>query len=68
MNLANLRQRPATAGERRQLVELQRRASLANPGDREALLAHPDAIDLPLDLFLLGSFRPTFLHPLWQEI
>jgi len=29
------------------LEELQRRASLANPGDREAVLSHPDAIDLP---------------------
>jgi len=29
------------------LESLQRRASLANPSDREAILAHPDAIDLP---------------------
>lgn len=34
--------------ERAALEALQRRASLANEGDREALLAHPDAIDLPL--------------------
>ncbi len=27
---------------------MQWRASLANPGDRAALLAHPDAIELPL--------------------
>jgi GNAT superfamily N-acetyltransferase len=28
---------------------LQWRASLNNPGDRDALLAHPDAINLPVD-------------------
>lgn len=31
------------------LESLQRRASLANPGDREALLANPDAIEVPLE-------------------
>jgi N-acetylglutamate synthase-like GNAT family acetyltransferase len=40
--------RHAERSEREVLVELQRRASLANAGDREALLANPDAIDLPL--------------------
>lgn len=39
--------RPAVAVERSALEALQRRASLANPGDRDALLAHPDAITLP---------------------
>ena len=35
--------------EEKSLLEgLQRRASLANPGDREAILAHPEAIDLPI--------------------
>lgn len=29
------------------LLELQRRASLANPGDRALLLTHPDIITLP---------------------
>lgn len=29
------------------LEALQRRASLANPGDREAILAHPEAIVIP---------------------
>lgn len=29
------------------LEALQRRASLANPGDRDAILAHPEAIVLP---------------------
>jgi N-acetylglutamate synthase-like GNAT family acetyltransferase len=33
---------------RAQLIELQRRASLANENDREALLAHPEAVDLPV--------------------
>jgi GNAT superfamily N-acetyltransferase len=40
--------RPANASEQRSLEELQRRASLGNPGDREAILAHPDAIELPI--------------------
>jgi GNAT superfamily N-acetyltransferase len=35
-------------GEREALEALQWRASLGNAGDREALLDHPDAIDLPL--------------------
>jgi GNAT superfamily N-acetyltransferase len=41
--------RPAHAGDQRQLLDLMRRASLANPGDREALLANPDAIELPVE-------------------
>jgi GNAT superfamily N-acetyltransferase len=41
--------RTAVVSERQQLEELQRRASLANPGDRDALLMNPDAIGLPLD-------------------
>lgn len=39
--------RPAVAAERESLEALQRRASLGNPADREALLANPDAIHLP---------------------
>lgn len=39
--------RPARPAERQSLEALQRRASLDNPGDRDALLANPDAIDLP---------------------
>ena len=39
--------RLAVTSERHALEALQRRASLNNPGDREALLAHPDAIELP---------------------
>jgi GNAT superfamily N-acetyltransferase len=41
--------RPAVAAEQKQLEALQWRASLNNPGDRDALLAHPDAIELPLE-------------------
>ena len=42
-----MRIRPARIEEREALEDLQRRASLANEDDREALLAFPDAIDLP---------------------
>lgn len=41
--------RPAAPAERAALVALMRRASLANPGDRDALLAHPEAIDVPVE-------------------
>jgi GNAT superfamily N-acetyltransferase len=41
--------RPAVVSEQKQLVSLQWRASLNNPGDRDALRAHPDAIELPLE-------------------
>ena len=40
--------RPAVPAERIFLEELQCRASLNNPGDGESLLAHRDAIELPL--------------------
>jgi GNAT superfamily N-acetyltransferase len=39
--------RAARPQEREMLESLQRRAAAANPGDREALLAHPDAIAIP---------------------
>lgn len=39
--------RTAVLHEIELLEDLQRAASLANPGDREALLAHPEAIELP---------------------
>lgn len=39
--------RPATKAERGALENLQRRASLIYEDSRAALLAHPDAIDLP---------------------
>ncbi len=46
--------RTAHVGEHRILEALQRRASLANPDDREALLANPDAIELPLEQISAG--------------
>jgi N-acetylglutamate synthase-like GNAT family acetyltransferase len=47
--------RVAVASEQKSLEELQWRASLGNPGDREALLAHPDAIELPLEQIAAGD-------------
>ena len=41
--------RPARMDERQGLEALQWRASLNNAGDRDALLAHPDAIALPIE-------------------
>jgi len=40
--------RLAIGTERHALEALQRRASLANEADRDALLANPDAIELPI--------------------
>jgi GNAT superfamily N-acetyltransferase len=47
--------RPARADERQALEEIQRRASLCNPGDRQALLANPDAIHLPPEQIRSGQ-------------
>jgi N-acetylglutamate synthase-like GNAT family acetyltransferase len=47
--------RQAAASEQRSLVELERRAGLANPGDREAILAHPEVIEVPLDQIVSGD-------------
>lgn len=47
--------RPAVADEQKQLEALQWRASLNNPGDRDALLTHPDAIELPLEQIERGG-------------
>jgi N-acetylglutamate synthase-like GNAT family acetyltransferase len=47
--------RPAATSEQQALEALQRRASLKNPGDREALLAHPDAIELPVQQIEAGG-------------
>ena len=41
--------RPALPAERSRLEALQWRASLANPGDRDSLLANPDAISVPVE-------------------
>src|SRR5262245_64916832 len=46
--------RPARSGEQATLESLQRRASLNNPGDRDALLANPDAIALPSEQIAEG--------------
>ena len=47
--------RRAVASEQKQLEDLQLRASLTNAGDRDALLAHPDAIELPLAQIAAGG-------------
>jgi GNAT superfamily N-acetyltransferase len=39
--------RSAVAGDRPALRRIFRRASLSNAGDRDVLLAHPDALELP---------------------
>lgn len=41
--------RLAVIADKEMLEALQTRASLGNPGDREAILAHPDAIEIPLE-------------------
>jgi GNAT superfamily N-acetyltransferase len=46
--------RTARIDERAALIELQRRASLANEGDRAMVLANPDIIDIPLAQFEEG--------------
>jgi GNAT superfamily N-acetyltransferase len=47
--------RNAVPSEKAALEALQLRASLANEGDREALLANPDAIELPLEQIVSGD-------------
>ena len=47
--------RLARREEQPALESLQRRASLSNPGDRDALLAHPEAIALPVEQIVAGS-------------
>src|SRR5215470_14570890 len=47
--------RSAVASEQKELEDLQMRASLTNAGDRDALLAHPDAIELPLAQIAAGA-------------
>ena len=46
--------RTATAAEQDALEAFQLRASLTNEGDREALLANPDAIAIPLEQIAAG--------------
>lgn len=47
--------RPAVIAEQKELEALQLRASLTNAGDRDALLANPDAIELPLAQIAAGA-------------
>jgi N-acetylglutamate synthase-like GNAT family acetyltransferase len=47
--------RRAIESEQKELEELQLRASLTNEGDRDALLAHPDAIELPVAQIAAGG-------------
>jgi hypothetical protein len=47
--------RPVRPDEQTTLESLQWRASLANPGDRDALLANPDAIALPTEQIAAGG-------------
>src|SRR5439155_21865934 len=47
--------RRAVISEQKELEDLQRRASLTNVGDRDALLAHPDAIELPPEQIAAGA-------------
>lgn len=42
-------------GEHAALEALQMRASLANPGDRAAVEAHPEAVTLPAEQITLGD-------------
>src|SRR6478736_777145 len=46
--------RPARPDDQTMLESLQWRASLGNPGDRDALLANPDAIALPIEQLATG--------------
>jgi N-acetylglutamate synthase-like GNAT family acetyltransferase len=47
--------RRAVTSEQKELEDLQLRASLTNADDRNALLAHPDAIELPLAQIAAGG-------------
>ena len=47
--------RTAVAADHKALEALQWRASLNNPGDREALLAHPEVVELPLQQIESGN-------------
>jgi GNAT superfamily N-acetyltransferase len=57
--------RTAVPSEKAALERLQLRASLTNEGDREALLANPDAIDLPIAQIASGD---VFVHEMSGRI
>lgn len=54
-DLEDLFIRRATIFEQKELEDLQLRASLTNADDRDALLAHPDAIELPVAQIAAGG-------------
>ena len=60
--------RAAVASEQKQLEALQWRASLNNAGDRDALLAHPDAIELPLEQIEGGGVLFSILKKMFKLI
>ena len=51
---SNIIIRTATTAEQKALEALQLRASLTNDGDRDSLLANPDAIEIPLEQIAAG--------------
>jgi GNAT superfamily N-acetyltransferase len=53
--VSNFLIRCAVISEQKELEALQLRASLTNAGDRDALLVHPDAIELPVDQIAAGA-------------
>jgi N-acetylglutamate synthase-like GNAT family acetyltransferase len=53
--------RDASSDDYPAMARIFRHASLANPGDRDALLAHPDALQLPDDLIRNGRARVATL-------
>ena len=55
MAVAQVKIRLAVAAERESLEALQWRASLNNPDDRAALIANPDAVELPRGQIELGG-------------
>ena len=52
--MENVLIRQANVSEQKELEKLQMRASLTNAGDRDALLSHPDAIEVPLEQITAG--------------
>jgi GNAT superfamily N-acetyltransferase len=54
VNTRDISIRAAMPAERTALEALQRRASLSNPDDRDALIANPDAIELPAEQIAAG--------------
>jgi GNAT superfamily N-acetyltransferase len=54
--------RDAVPSEKGELEALQLRASLTNAGDRAALLAHPDAIEIPLEELTAGDVFVLEFH------